>query len=95
MFPQAQQAIVPDACIYVTMADAGGDSDRMTEGLKIAVVEDEKVHADVLICYLKAWLKENKVDFRIREFPNAAAFCLNGSRTRLGMPCFSTYRCPA
>lgn len=46
----------------------------MTEGLKIAVVEDEKVHADVLICYLKAWLKENKVDFRIREFPNAAAF---------------------
>lgn len=55
-------------------ADAGGAGQRMTEGLKIAVVEDEKVHADILIRYLEAWLKENQVDFRIRAFPDAAAF---------------------
>lgn len=55
-------------------ADAGGDRQRMTEGMKIAVVEDEKVHADVLVRLLEAWLKENQVDFRIRAFPDAAAF---------------------
>lgn len=42
--------------------------------MKIAVVEDEKVHAAVLTGFLEAWLKENKVEFCIREFPNAAAF---------------------
>ena len=42
--------------------------------MKIAVVEDEKVHADILIRLLETWLKENKVDFSIREFPDAAAF---------------------
>lgn len=42
--------------------------------MKIAVVEDEKIHADMLISLLEAWLKENKVDFCIREFPDAAAF---------------------
>lgn len=46
----------------------------MTEGLKIAVVEDEKVHADILIRFLEAWLRENQVEFRIRQFPDAAAF---------------------
>lgn len=35
---------------------------------------DEKVHAAVLTGFLEAWLKENKVEFCIREFPNAAAF---------------------
>ncbi len=42
--------------------------------MKIAIVEDEKVHADYLVRLLEAWFKENRVDFCIREFPNAAAF---------------------
>ncbi|MDE7298574.1 MAG: response regulator, partial [Lachnospiraceae bacterium] len=46
----------------------------MTEGLKIAVVEDERVHAAVLIRFLKAWLQEKNIAFCIREFPDAAAF---------------------
>lgn len=46
----------------------------MADKMKIAVVEDEKVHADLLIRYLEIWLKANRVDFCIREFPNAAAF---------------------
>ncbi|MFG6358866.1 MAG: LytTR family DNA-binding domain-containing protein [Acetatifactor sp.] len=46
----------------------------MAERMKIAVVEDEKIHADLLIRLLETWLKENKVDFCIREFPSAAAF---------------------
>lgn len=46
----------------------------MTEGLKIAIVEDEQVHADLLIHFLEAWLKENQVNFCIRQFPDAAAF---------------------
>lgn len=51
-----------------------GDRHEMAEKMKIAVVEDEKIHADMLIRLLEAWLKENKVDFCIREFPDAAAF---------------------
>lgn len=46
----------------------------MTEKMRIAVVEDEKVHADILIRLLETWLKENRVDFSIREFPDAEAF---------------------
>lgn len=55
-------------------AGAGGDRKRMTEGLKIAVVEDEKLHAEVLIRLLETWLRENRVNFRIREFPDGEAF---------------------
>lgn len=46
----------------------------MTEGLKIAVVEDERVHAAVLVRFLEAWLKERNISFCIREFPDAEAF---------------------
>lgn len=46
----------------------------MTEVLKIAVVEDEKVHAAIIIRFLEDWLKERKTAFCIREFPNAEAF---------------------
>lgn len=46
----------------------------MTELLKIAVVEDEKAHADVLIHFAEAWLREKKIAFCIRTFPDGAAF---------------------
>lgn len=46
----------------------------MAEQMKIAVVEDEKPHAAMLMGLLEAWLKKNKVEFCIREFPNAASF---------------------
>ena len=46
----------------------------MTEGLKIAIVEDEKAHAAVLAHLLEVWAQERNVAYCIREFPNAAAF---------------------
>lgn len=46
----------------------------MTEGLNIAIVEDEKAHAAVLTHFLEAWAQERNVAYSIREFPNAAAF---------------------
>lgn len=46
----------------------------MAGQMKIAVVEDEKPHAAMLTGLLEAWLKKNKVEFCIREFPNAASF---------------------
>lgn len=46
----------------------------MTEGLNIAIVEDEKAHAAVLTHFLEAWAQERNVAYCIREFPNAAAF---------------------
>lgn len=46
----------------------------MTELLKIAVVEDEKAHADLLIHLAEAWLREKKIAFCIRTFPDGAAF---------------------
>ena len=46
----------------------------MTEGLNIAIVEDEKAHAVVLARFLEAWAQKRKVAYCIREFPNAAAF---------------------
>lgn len=42
--------------------------------MKIAVVEDDRVHAAVLICFAEAWLRERNVAYSIREFPDAAAF---------------------
>lgn len=47
---------------------------NVTEGLNIAIVEDEKAHAAVLTHFLEAWAQERNVAYCIREFPNAAAF---------------------
>lgn len=46
----------------------------MTEGLNIAIVEDEKAHADVLSRFLERWAQERNVAYCIREFPSAEAF---------------------
>lgn len=46
----------------------------MTEGLNIAIVEDEKAHAAVLAHFLEAWAQERNVAYCVRVFPNAAAF---------------------
>lgn len=43
-------------------------------GLKIAIVEDDRVHAAVLVRFLETWLREKNIAFCIREFPDAAAF---------------------
>lgn len=59
---------------------AGDDRQYMTEGqmrwkgLKIAVVEDDTVHAAVLTRYLETWMQGRNVAFCIRKFPDAAAF---------------------
>lgn len=46
----------------------------MTEGLNIAIVEDEKAHAAVLTHFMETWAQERNVACCIREFSNAAAF---------------------
>lgn len=46
----------------------------MTELLNIAVVEDEKVHAAIIIRLLETWLKEREIKFHIQEFPDGEAF---------------------
>ncbi len=59
---------------------AGDDRQYMTEGqmrwkgLKIAVVEDDTVHAAVLTRYLETWMQGRNIAFCIRKFPDAAAF---------------------
>lgn len=44
------------------------------KGLKIAVVEDDTVHAAVLTRYLETWMQGKNLAFCIRKFPDAAAF---------------------
>lgn len=54
-----------------TIANGAGEE---SEELKIAVVEDDRVHAAVLIRFLEEWLKGRSTPFCIRAFPDAAAF---------------------
>lgn len=46
----------------------------MTEGINIAIVEDEKAHADVLSLFLETWMQERNIVYCIRKFTSAAAF---------------------
>lgn len=42
--------------------------------MNIAVVEDERVHAAIIMRLLETWLKERDIRFHMREFPDAETF---------------------
>ncbi|MCM1245643.1 MAG: LytTR family DNA-binding domain-containing protein [Roseburia sp.] len=52
------------------------------EFLNVAVVEDEKPHADVLVKYITEWFGENGYKGRIQVFSNAEAFYFEWEENR-------------
>lgn len=50
--------------------------------MNIAVVEDERAHAAIIIRLLEAWLKERNIKFYMREFPDAETFLFEWERNQ-------------
>ena len=45
--------------------------------MKIAIIEDEQVHTDLLAAYIQSWSKEKKIPINVHSFPDASSPCLN------------------
>lgn len=59
-----------------------GAEERM-DFLNVAVVEDEKLHADILVKYITAWLDQEKCKGRIQVFSDAESFLFEWEENRV------------
>ena len=55
----------------------------MTEALNIAIVEDDKVHADITCRLLKEWLIEKDIKHYIKKYISAEAFLFEWEQNQL------------
>ena len=46
----------------------------MEYGMKAAIIEDEKMHRDLLSSYIEAWGKKTKDPVFVKEYENAVSF---------------------
>lgn len=50
--------------------------------MKIAIIEDEQVHTDLLAAYIQSWSKEKKIPINVHSFPSAENFLFTWEETK-------------
>lgn len=51
--------------------------------LNIAIVEDERAHAELLVQYIREWSGKNHIHCQFRKFPNAGSFLFEWEENRV------------